>query len=98
MRRKSCSMQPRSPEDTGGIPSFSSRFVDLTARKAEGSTAQDFAKLSRQELDEALEVLISAMPAGDAAVDRLQRLVHEMQVYRCELEMQNRSLRESQDE
>ncbi len=75
-----------------------SRFIDLTARQVDGGGAPDYSALSRRELDETLEILTASTKGGDEAVDRLQRLVHEMQVYRCELEMQNRALRDSQEE
>jgi chemotaxis family two-component system sensor kinase Cph1 len=58
----------------------------------------DFTKLSRGELDEALRVLVSSSPVGEDISDRLQQIVHELQVHRCELEMQNRALQDTQAE
>src|SRR3954464_8613509 len=58
----------------------------------------DFTKLSRGELDEALRVLVSSSPVGEDITDRLQQIVHELQVHRCELEMQNRALQDTQAE
>jgi PAS domain S-box-containing protein len=63
-----------------------------------GEARRDYADFSRGELDVALQNLL-ASPTRDAqATDELQRLVHELQVHRCELEMQNRALRETQAE
>lgn len=60
--------------------------------------AIDFTRLSRAELQEALRSLLSAAAPGPGEIDPLQRVMHEMQVHRCELEMQNRALRDAQAE
>src|SRR5207248_2550545 len=49
-------------------------------------------------LDEALRVLVATSPGGEEITDRLQQIVHELQVHRCELEMQNRALQDTQGE
>lgn len=57
----------------------------------------DFQRLSRSALDECLESLL-AMPASNPQAGQLQRLLHELQVYQVELEVQNRELLESQQQ
>jgi PAS domain S-box-containing protein len=75
-----------------------SPFIERTVRQIEELNSQDYGKLSRRELEMALERLNRDSPTRTEEIDRLERLVHEMQVYRCELEMQNRALRESQEQ
>lgn len=58
----------------------------------------DLKDLTDDELELALRELQSSSPAGAKAADQLQGVLHELQVYRMELEMQNRALRESQAE
>src|SRR5688572_19928081 len=90
-------MPARSPGENADTPLFSSRFTDVTVRKVEDLNAADYGRLSERELEETFQTLTEPTPdAGE--LDRLERLVHEMQVYRCELEMQNRALRESQEQ
>jgi PAS domain S-box-containing protein len=90
-------MQDRSPAGDAASPSSLSPFIEQTVRRIEEINAQDFGKLSRRELENALEQLTAGKAGDDREIDRLERMVHEMQVYRCELEMQNRALRESQE-
>ena len=91
-------MHDRSPEETAGSPSFSSPFIARTIRRVEELNAEDYGKLSRHELERALEQLNHSASSKAEEIDRLERVVHEMQVYRCELEMQNRALRDSQEQ
>jgi len=58
----------------------------------------DFKNLTDDQLEAALKQLQDSSPAGAKAADQLQEALHELQVYRMELEMQNRALRESQAE
>ena len=59
-------------------------------------TPPELCRLSDEQLAENLRDLTAAEAA--VAVDRLQELVHELQVHRVELEMQNRALQEAQAE
>ena len=60
---------------------------------------KDLASLSKEELVESLRELQCRTPeANSAAIDRLQQTVQQLQVHRVELEMQNRALRETQQE
>ena len=59
-------------------------------------TNRDLARLSDEQLAENLRALTNV--DANQAVDRLQELVHELQVHRVELEMQNRALQETQSE
>jgi PAS domain S-box-containing protein len=54
----------------------------------------DLEKLSRPEL----EATLHRLQQRPVTADEAQRLVHELQVHRAELEMQNRALRETQQE
>jgi len=60
---------------------------------------KDLASLSKEELVENLrELQCRASAASAAAIDDLQQTVQQLQVHRVELEMQNRALRETQQE
>lgn len=98
MQGSSPSMQNQPPGDSDGSPWFSSPFNQRTVQRTEELNSQDFGKLSRVELETALEQLKRLDLAPPDEIDRLQRLVHEMQVYRCKLEMQNRALQDSQEQ
>ena len=91
-------MHNQSPEGGDASHLSLSPFIEPTVRQIEELNAQDYGKLSRGELENALERLNRVSPTRTQEIDRLERLVHEMQVYRCELEMQNRALRESQEQ
>lgn len=56
----------------------------------------ELSRLTDKELAENLRALTNA--SASHAVDRLQELVHELQVHRVELEMQNRALQDAQSE
>lgn len=58
--------------------------------------AAELSALSDRQLAESLRAL--AREQGSAKADKLQELVHELQVHRVELEMQNRALQETQAE
>jgi PAS domain S-box-containing protein len=55
---------------------------------------RELSTLTKAQLEDDLRVLTG--PSSTGAVDRLQELVHELQVNRVELEMQNRALRDAQ--
>ena len=55
----------------------------------------DLEKLTKAELIERLTALTAAREAA-AEADKMQRLAHDLQVHRTELEMQNQELREAQ--
>jgi diguanylate cyclase (GGDEF)-like protein/PAS domain S-box-containing protein len=55
----------------------------------------DFEKLTKAELIERLKALTAEREAA-ADADEMQRLAHDLQVYRTEMEMQNQELREAQ--
>jgi PAS domain S-box-containing protein len=60
---------------------------------------KDLASLSKEELVESLRELQCRTPeASAAAIDHLQQTVQQLRVHRVELEMQNRALRETQQE
>lgn len=65
---------------------------------ADAGRAMDYRRLSTAELDRALDALLASPVAADEKVDWMQRIVHELQVHRCELELQNRALRQTQEE
>lgn len=58
----------------------------------------DLKTLTDEQLETALKQLQTSSPAGARAADQLQEAMHALQVYRMELEMQNRALRETQEE
>jgi PAS domain S-box-containing protein len=58
----------------------------------------DLAALSNQQLTARLRELQEPGETPAQTVDRLQETVHDLQVHRVELEMQNRALRETQSE
>jgi PAS domain S-box-containing protein len=61
----------------------------------------NLAQMSREELIEALEPLIEServLRVRDRALAEKERLVHDLRVHQLELELQNRTLRESQAE
>ena len=55
-------------------------------------------ELSDQQLEQSLRALRDQDLAAAQSIDRLQELVHELQVHRVELEMQNRALQETHAE
>lgn len=60
---------------------------------------KDLTSLSKEELVKNLRELQCRAPeASAAAIDHLQQTVQQLQVHRVELEMQNRALRETQQE
>lgn len=91
-------MPDRLQENEGVIPLSSSRSTESDRLTSAPAARLDFHQLSGGELDETLRTLLETAPVGPDVGDRLQRLVHELQVQRCELEMQNRALREAQAE
>ena len=58
----------------------------------------DLKSLTDSQLEAALRHLQADSPAGAQAADQLQEAMNELQVYRMEVEMQNRALRENQIE
>jgi PAS domain S-box-containing protein len=62
----------------------------------ERAPSPELSRLTDEQLAENLRLLTGTGAAE--AVDRLQELVHELQVHRVELEMQNRALQEAQAE
>lgn len=58
----------------------------------------DYSKLSSEDLETALQALLAGPAPDNEKVDWIQRVMHELQVHRCELEMQNRSLRDAQED
>ncbi|MDO9217058.1 MAG: PAS domain S-box protein [Lacisediminimonas sp.] len=61
--------------------------------KKKSEPSNDGAELRRRAEDQ-----LSTHPGSPAAGDSAERLLHELQVYQIELEMQNEALREAQDE
>lgn len=57
----------------------------------------DYARLNKPQLDACLDTMLAA-PATSLQADALQQLLHELHVYQIELEIQNRELRESQQQ
>src|SRR4051812_9422239 len=59
----------------------------------------DLSGLSKEQLAETFRSLQKEPPSEPLAeVDQLKLVVHDLHVHRCELEMQNRALREMQGE
>jgi PAS domain S-box-containing protein len=65
-------------------------------RLTPSQSARELSTLSDRQLAESLLEL--AHQQGTANADKLQEIVHELQVHRVELEMQNRALQETQAE
>ncbi len=57
----------------------------------------DYKRLTKSELDGCLDSLL-AEPATSPQAGALQQLLHELHVYQIELEIQNRDLRDSQQQ
>src|SRR4051812_27684497 len=90
---------PPDEDSNGQSPPLGRERLDLLLRRAQrGVQTADFSSMPTSELEARLEALLTSRPNDRENVDRLQVLVEEMHVYRCELEMQNRALAESQHE
>lgn len=58
----------------------------------------DYSKLSLPHLEEALEELLAQRTSGDGANGEFEKIRHELQVHRCQLEIQSRTLLQTRQE